>query len=157
MTNKVVYLYFDRSGNAYKKIRKDNISDLKAAIEKDENGRPTGWNIHLMSVGQGNIGQAEEYDFMMKFMGDADHRLPMLLIDAFACKPLKLSLENARTKVKDGITYKDKSSERLPISRLPLESTNPSDSFKYMLMTKEWRDLLKRRSTALPTNLDITQ
>ncbi len=157
MDNRILHVYYDRSGNAYKKIRKDNISDLKAAIEQDENGRPTGWHVHLMSMGQGIISQAEEYDFMMKFMGDVDHRLPMLLIDAFACKPLKLSLENARTKVKDGITYKDKSSERLPISRLPLESTNPSDSFKYMLMTKEWRDLLKRRSTALPTNLDITQ
>lgn len=156
MNNRVVYLYYDRSGNAYKKIKKDNISDLKAAIEKDDNGQPTGWSVHLMSIGQGNIGQAEEYDFMMKFLGGADSRMPVLLIDAFACKPLKLSLENARTKVKEGITYKDKSSERLPISRLPFESTNPSDSFKYLVMTREWRDLMKRRSTALPLNLDIT-
>ena len=42
-------------------------------------------------------------------------------------KILKLSLEGAKTKVRDGITYKDKSSEKLPIDQLPTKSTNPSD------------------------------
>lgn len=157
MQNRVVYLYYDRAGNAYKKIKKDNATELKRAIERDGSGRPTGWNVHLMSLGQGNIGQAEEYDFMLRFMSDAEPRLPELRIDAFAAKPLKLSLENARTRVRDGMTHKDKSSEKLEISRLPLESTNPSDSFKYLVMTKEWRDLLKRRASAVPGNLDIVR
>ena len=157
MQNRVVYLYYDRAGNAYKKIKKDNATELKRAIERDGSGRPTGWNVHLMSLGQGNIGQAEDYDFMLRFMSDAEPRLPELRIDAFAAKPLKLSLENARTRVRDGMTHKDKSSEKLEISRLPLESTNPSDSFKYLVMTKEWRDLLKRRASAVPGNLDIVR
>lgn len=157
MQNRVVYLYYDRAGNAYKKIKKDNATELKRAIERDGSGRPTGWNVHLMSLAQGNISQAEEYDFMLRFMSGAEPRLPELRIDAFAAKPLKLSLENARTKIRDGMTHKDKSSEKLEISRLPWESTNPSDSFKYLVMTKEWRDLLRRRASAVPGNLDIVR
>lgn len=157
MQNRVVFLYYDRAGNAYRKIKKDNASELKRAIERDSAGRPTGWNVHLMSIGQGNIGQAEEYDFMLRFMSGQEPRLPELRIDAFAAKPLKLSLENARTRIKDGMTHKDKSTEKLEISRLPWESTNPSDSFKYLVMTKEWRDILRRRASAVPGNLDIVR
>ncbi|MFO7825198.1 MAG: hypothetical protein R6V72_14765 [Cyclobacterium sp.] len=33
---------------------------------------------------------------------------------------------------------KDKTPEKLSIHRLPLESTNPSDSFDYLIMHKTW-------------------
>lgn len=152
MNSKVVYLYYDRAGNAYKKVSKDQVSTLKRAIEYDEDGNRTGWVVHLMSLGQGDIRQSEEYHFMQIFMSGNERGLPLLLIDAHQAKNLKLSLEMARTKVKDGIVYKDKSSERLPISDLPTRSTNPSDSFKYLLMTKEWRAIVKRKGTvALPS------
>ena len=152
MTRKIVYLYYDRAGNAYKKVSKDQVSTLKHAIEYDEDGNRTGWVVHLMSLGQGDIRQSEEYHFMQIFMSGSERTLPVLLIDAHNAKNLKLSLEMARTKVKDGVVYKDKSSERLPISDLPTRSTNPSDSFKYLLMTKEWRALVKRKgSVALPS------
>lgn len=152
---KILKLYYDRAGNSYKKVKKDQISELKHAIEYDSNGKKTGWSVHLMSMGQGNLEQAEEYHFMQIFMSGQNPRLPVLKIDAYACKHLKQSLQNARTKVKMGIVYKDKSSEKLPISDLPTQSTNPSDSFKYLLMTPEFRRIVKGQSSALPGNIDV--
>lgn len=153
MRNRVIYLYYDRAGNSYKSVGKDQVSQLKRAIEY-EDGKRTGWQVHLMSLKQGDIRQSEEYDFMQKFMAGTNPRLPLLLIDAYAAKNLKLSLEGARTTVKMGVVYKNKSSERLPISDLPTKSTNPSDSFKYLLMTPEWRKIAKGVSMALPGNID---
>lgn len=143
MRNKTVNLYYDRAGNSYKKVGKDQASEFKKHIEYDDDGRRTGWTVLPMSAGQGNIGQPEEYHFMSILLSGANRLLPQVLIDAYAAKELKLSLEGAKTKVKDGITYKDKSSERLPIDQLPTKSTNPSDSFKYLLMTKERRKIVK--------------
>lgn len=156
MRNKVIYLYYDRAANSYRAVGKDQVGMLKRAIESKD-GRRTGWQVHLMSLKQGDIRQSEEYDFMQKFMAGTNPRLPRLLIDAYAAKPLKLSIENARTTVKMGVVYKDKSSEKLPVSDLPTKSTNPSDSFKYLLMTPEWRKVAKGGSAALPGNIDIVK
>lgn len=155
MANRTVYMYYDRAGNAYKKIHRDAATQMKRAIEYDDAGRPTGWNVHMMSMNQGNIGQAEEYEFMLRFLSASDPWIPSVQIDAFAAKPLKLSLENARTKVRSGVIQKDKSSERLEVSRLPMESTNPSDSFKYLVMTKDYRERMRSRTCSVPGNLDI--
>ena len=152
---KVLKLYYDRAGNNYKEVKKDQISELKAAIEYDKEGRRTGWTVQLMSLNQCNLRQSEEYNFMQIFMSGHNPQLPLLRIDAYACKNLKLSLQLARTKVKDGIVFKDKSSERLPISDLPTQSTNPSDSFKYLMMTPEFIRIVKRKSSAVPGNIDI--
>ena len=130
--------------------------ELKRCIELDENGKRTGWNVHLMSIGQGNLRQSEEYHFMEILLGETNPRLPIVRIDAYAAKELKLSLENARSKVKDGIVYKDKSSEKLPISDLPTKSTNPSDSFKYLCMTKDYVAIVKSRFSSTPGNIDVT-
>lgn len=154
---KILKLYYDRAGNNYKKVKKDQISELKHAIEYDRDGKRTGWNVHLMSIGQGNLEQTEEHHFMQIFMSGQNPRLPALRIDAYACKHLKLSLQNARTKVKNGIIYKDKSSEKLPISDLPTQSTNPSDSFKYLLMTPEFRRIVKDHHNTVQGNIDINQ
>ena len=135
----------------------DQISELKRAIEYDREGKRTGWSVHLMSMGQGNLEQTEEHHFMQIFMSGQNPRLPALRIDAYACKHLKLSLQNARTKVKNGIVYKDKSSEKLPISDLPTQSTNPSDSFKYLMMTPEFRRIVKDHHSTVQGNIDITQ
>lgn len=154
---KILKLYYDRAGNSYKKVKKDQISELKRAIEYDREGKRTGWSVHLMSMGQGNLEQTEEHHFMQIFMSGQNPRLPALRIDAYACKHLKLSLQNARTKVKNGIVYKDKSSEKLPISDLPTQSTNPSDSFKYLMMTPEFRRIVKDHHSTVQGNIDITQ
>ena len=84
------------------------------------------------------------------FSGHNIH-LPNILIDMYHAKPLKCSLEIAPTKIvefkgKKRIS-KDKSSERLPASRLPWESTNPSDSFKYLMMRKKWLKWTKVKSS----------
>lgn len=155
MQNKVLYCYYDRAGNAYEKVGKSQISQLKNAIERDASGRPTGWVVHLMSRGQGTIRQSEEYNFMQVLLSESNPLLPLLRIDAYAAKPLKLSLEGARTKVKNGIVYKDKSSEKLEISKLPTQSTNPSDALKYLLMIPEWRKVVAGVRGAVPGNLDI--
>ena len=84
-------------------------------------------------------------------MSERNPRLPILRIDASAAKYLKLSLENARTKVKNGIVFKDKRSEKLPVEQLPTRSTNPSDSFKYLVMTKQLRSLVRGKGT-LPSS-----
>lgn len=153
MQNRVLYLYYDRSGNAYKSVGEDQVSKFKRAVEWD-GGNRTGWTVHLMSIRQGNIGQPEEYAFMQEMMSERNPRLPWLRIDAYAAKNLKMSLELARTKVKSGVVFKDKSSERLPVAELPTRSTNPSDSFKYLLMTRERRKLASMRSSAAKSNLD---
>ncbi len=153
MQNKVLFLYYDRSGNAYKSVGEDQVSKFKRAVEFDGERR-TGWTVHLMSIKQGNIGQPEEYSFMQEIMTERNPRLPWVRIDAYAAKNLKMSLELARTKVKSGVVFKDKSSERLPVAELPVKSTNPSDSFKYLLMTKERRKLAKMQSSGTAASLD---
>jgi hypothetical protein len=156
MKNRVLYLYYDRAGNAYKQVGKDQVTQLKNAITHDEQGRPTGWVVHLMNKDQGNLRQSEEYNFMSVIMAENNPRLPIVRIDAYAAKPLKLSLEQARTKIKEGVVYKDKSSEKLPVADLPTRSTNPSDSFKYLMMQSDWRKIVKGQSKPVQGNIDIT-
>lgn len=141
---KTLNLYYDRAGNNLKKAGQDLATQLKKSIEKDKNGIRTGWKVILMSEGQGNIGQNEEYNFMMELLSENNRKLPKVKIDFYHCKPLRCSLEMAPTKKnsKDQIV-KDKKSESLPADRLVLESTNPSDSFKYLMMRKNWRRLVK--------------
>ncbi len=148
--NKVVFLHYDRAGNSYKSVNEDQVSKLKRAIEYDGDRR-TGWAVSLMSMNQGNIPQNEEYHFMQELLGEHNPGLPSVMIDAYAAKPLKLSLQLARTKVKNSVVYKDKSSERLPPEQLPTKSTNPSDSFKYLVMTKENRRIFRLRSSSART------
>lgn len=140
---KTLYMYYDRAGNNYKKMGKDQATLLKNAIEVDEQGKKTGWKVILMSEGQGNIGQEAEYHFMMELLSGQNKKLPQILIDFYHCKPIRTSLELARTKTKEErgrkVIKKDKKSEQLPLHKLLLESTNPSDSWKYLTMRKAWR------------------
>ncbi|MDD7454957.1 MAG: hypothetical protein PUK70_01705 [Bacteroidales bacterium] len=151
--SKILMLYYDRAGNAYKSVGEDQVGKLKRAIEYDD-GTRSGWTVQLMSIGQGNITQSEEYAFMQELLAETNYRMPVIRIDAYAARELKLSLENARTKVKNGVVGKDKSSEKLPVNELPTKSTNPSDSFKYLLMTKKLRQLAQGRRGASSDNLD---
>ena len=153
MRCRILKLYYDRAGNAYKSVGEDQVSKLKRSIEYDGNKR-TGWIVQLMSIGQGNIPQPEEYAFMQELFSETNYRLPVVRIDASAAKYLKLSLENARTKVKSGIIFKDKSTEKLPVDLLPTRSTNPSDSFKYLIMTKQFRQIAKGRAGSASSSAD---
>jgi len=156
---KVINLYYDRAANNYKKAKQDLASQFKKAMEwEDVDGTPvkTGWKVVLCSEGQGNIGKNEEYNFMQQLFNGTNRALPNVLIDMYNCKPLKCSLEVTKTqKNASGQIEKDKRTEKLPIKRLPLESSNPSDSFKYLLMTRRNRKLIKARSAQSAGNAGV--
>ena len=84
---------------------------------------------------------------MNEMMGDRNKNLPRLQIDAWECKELKASLKLApvRKNSKNQIE-KVKSSEKLAAHRLPLESTNMSDAFKYAICRKKWLNIVKYKS-----------
>ena len=144
---KLLNLYYDRAANAYASVKKDFASQIKHAIEFDSMGVPTGWDVLLKSEGQGNILHAEEYDLMNVWMGEKDNRFPKLLIDKYECKELRSSLYMAPIfKDSKGNIKKDKSSEkRVSNDRLPMESTNMSDAFKYLMCRKKWLKMVKRK------------
>ncbi|WP_282635787.1 hypothetical protein [Sphingobacterium thalpophilum] len=154
---KTLNLYYDRAGNNQKEAGIDQATAFKNAMEWVENEQTkhrarTGWKVNLLSRNQGIIPQQEEYIFMQTIFGGFNKKLPKISIDMYQCKCLKASLELARTKIKPTKTggkmiTKNKTSESLPIHRLPMESTNPSDSFKYLMMRREWRALVKSKAT----------
>jgi hypothetical protein len=151
---KVLNLYYDRAANNYRKAKQDYASQVKHAIEHTKLGEPTGWRVNLMSVGQGNIGSDVEYDLMNQMMGCKNKRLPLILIDAYECKELKSSLEMAPLeKDNSGRIIKVKKSEKLPIKRLPLESTNMSDAFKYLMCRRKYLQYAKQSKKLSLTGL----
>lgn len=77
---KQLNMYYDRSGNQYASSGRNWASELKTCIEIDEFGIHTGWKVNLMSIGQANIYQEQEYLFMIKFLGKENSRLPNIKI-----------------------------------------------------------------------------
>lgn len=152
---KTLHLYYDRSANAYSKSKQDFASKLKEAIEFDANNKHTGWNVVLMSIGQGNITHSQEFDFMNELMSGRNTHLPKLLIDMHECRELKCSIELAPI-IKDsrGNLKKDKSSEKLSSDRLPTESTNFSDAFKYLMCRRKYLKVVKS-SRSISTFSDV--
>ena len=150
---KMLELYYDRSANNYSKAKKDIATLLKHDIEYDITGKRTGWYVNLMSIGQGNIFQDDEYNLMLALMSNKYTDLPKLMIDKFECKELKSSLEKARAKMetdKRGRKQmrKIKTSEKKKLIELPMLSTNMSDGFKYLMYRKKWVNIMKRKLTS---------
>jgi len=158
--NRNLYMYYDRSGNQYESSGRDWASEVKKHIEFDENGTKTGWTVHLMSKEQGNIYQSQEHFFIKQVLQETTKGLPILLIDRYQCRELKGSLELSKITIgieaRTGIRYikKDKTSESLATSKLPLQSTNMSDGFKYLMFRKRWTQLVTFMRESLPTGLD---
>lgn len=148
--DKRLKLYHDRATNQYRKQKQDIATKFKNALEKDRQGRSTGWKVELMSIGQGNITHQQDYELLNLMLDESNLRLPQLQIDYNECKCIKASLESAPIKknIKTKAVEKDKSSEKLPIHRLPLESTNMSDAVKYLLCRKQWLKYIKVKPTA---------
>jgi hypothetical protein len=149
---KILHLYHDRATNQYRKVKKDQASALKKAIEYDKAGNKTGWKVELQNIGQANIEHATEYDFMIQLMSGNNPKLPKLLIDQYNCRETKSSMEGALATYVMGKLKKKKSSEKLSMARLPLESTNMSDGVKYLLCRQEW--LMVSRGMKPPTGGD---
>jgi len=150
---KKLNLYHDRSGNQYQKINKDFAGEIKEMIEKDAKGNNTGWGVILMNRNQATIYQQEEYKLTQIIMGEYNPKLPKLQIDKYQCRELKSSMELAKIKIaidKKGkkTIHKDKSSEKLPPSKLPMYSTNMSDAFKYYIFRPKYVSLMRSNSTA---------
>ena len=147
---KILKVWYDRAGNNLQQAKQDLAGKLKRALEFDAKGKPTGWSVLLMSRGQGNIGQNEEYMFMMELFSGRNKRLPNVVIDQYNCKELKASFESTPTKIttknNKKIVVKEKKGEKLPIHRLPLESPNMSDAFKYLMMRRQWRRYVKLKN-----------
>lgn len=148
---KILNLYYDRSGNQYESSGRDWATEVKNALERDKDGKATGWKVRLMSREQATILQSEEFRFMKTLLSGEKEELPLLKICVYQCRNLKSSLELARIKVhtdrKTGkrTIHKDKTSEKLPLKQLPMNSTNFSDAFKYLMYRKQWANFLKSR------------
>lgn len=140
-------LYYDRAGNNFEKQKEDYASKIKDAIEKNSEGYRTGWVVTLHSRKQAIIKQDEEYDFMQELMSGTNPSLPLLQIDAINCKETVSSVENAPAAVKyrgnSKLVLKVKKSEKLRPEKLPMLSTNFSDAFKYLMMTKQRRSVIR--------------
>ncbi|WP_422105583.1 hypothetical protein [Winogradskyella sp.] len=139
---KELLLWHDRATNKYKKVGEDHAKKLKEAIELDEHGENTNWTVQLMSRDQATIYQQDEYELALEMMEGNNPDLPQLLIDKHNCPNLKSSLEKAQKiervdREGNKTIHKDKSTEKLPDHRLPSESTNFSDAFKYFICTPE--------------------
>ena len=153
---KILVLYYDRAANAYRKAGKDFASQLKHDIEYDASGKRTGWIVQLMNIGQGNIMMSEEFNLMNTLMGEKDKRLPKLLICKFECRELKSQLEITPVgKNNKGQIIKIKKGDKLPSSRLPLESTNMTDAFKYLMCRKDWLAIAKHKTTPMQSSIGI--
>ena len=154
MKRKVLKLYYDRSMNNYKRVKSDMATQIKNCIEKYADGSSTGWSVQLMSLNQGNIGSNLEYRFMQDLMaGNLQRRLFSLKIDQYNCRNLKSEMEVTKTKSvtdRNGATMvvKEKTGDKLPTARLPKESTNLTDAFKYLMMRKEWLRVWQSKGTA---------
>ncbi|WP_302613798.1 hypothetical protein [uncultured Bacteroides sp.] len=147
---KVLNLYYDRAGNNNQWQNEDQAGKIKAAIEKDGEGRRTGWSVVLMSRKQGIIRHGAEFNFMHELMSGRNKRLPLLLVDALNCTELISSIELAKAEVKYRgdvkIVAKVKKSEKLEAKKLPRLSTNFSDAFKYLMMRRSWLTAAKADS-----------
>lgn len=144
MRRKVLRLYYDRAMNNYKRVNADMASQIKRCIERDAEGRRTGWVVQLMSLGQGNIGSNLEYRFFMELLaGKLENRFFLLLIDQYNCPNLKAEMEVTETEQKrvgggeNYMTVKKKTGDKLPTARLPRESTNLTDALKYFVLRRE--------------------
>lgn len=143
---KYLLLYHDRAANQYHKAKKDFASQLKHDLEYNQDGTRSGWIVQLMSTAQGNINHQDKYNLMNTMMGEKDKRLPRILIDQWECKELRSQLEIVPIKTGNkGEVLKEKKSDKLPVDRLPLESTNLSDAFDYLICRKKWMDIAKQK------------
>ncbi|SFU49008.1 hypothetical protein SAMN05216480_10535 [Pustulibacterium marinum] len=140
--NKVLNLYYDRSGNQYQKVKRDWANELKKFIE-EQNGVKTGWKVNLMSRNQATIYQEEEYNFCKHLFGETVKGVPKVKIDKFGCKCLRSSLGLTKILVKSDkkgsrSIHKDKASEKISLKMRAMYSTNFSDAFKYLIFRKRW-------------------
>lgn len=95
-----------------------------------------GWVVKLMSIGWGNVPHSEKRLLWDIILSEKDSRMPLYRCNEVNAKETVSSIELAPVKIRDGEIKKDKSSERLPLHKLPMFSTNLSDSVDYVIWGK---------------------
>lgn len=145
---KRIIMYYDRSGNQYQHVKRDWATEIKRFLEYDRNGAATGWTVELKSRGMGNIEQQTEFIMAKNMMQETLKGMPRLHIDKYQCRELISSMGVATQIVKSNARgerqiYKNKSSEKIPMRKRPMFSTNLSDAKKYLICRKEWLALLR--------------
>lgn len=154
---KVLDMYYDRSGNQHHKTGRDWATAMKNAIEMPD-GKPSGWRVNLMSVGQATILQEEEFNLMRMVMSETNTRLPKLKICLQQCRELKSSMEVAKQIIKPDLKtgvrriHKNKSSEQITMERRPMWSTNMSDALKYYMCRPKYMAIMKNMVVNGPTS-----
>ena len=132
-------MFYDRAGNQYEKVKQDLAGKLKQAIEKDRNGKRTGWTVTLESRNQGTIYTWDEYDFMMELFSGKNPNLPNVLIDMYHAKPLKCSLEITPTKI---VEFKGKKNQTKTATNRGLfwfcKSHHPMKQNKFQFLLFVW-------------------
>ena len=157
---KVLNMYYDRSGNQYESSNRDWATEIKDCIEIDEHGKRTGWSVNLMSKGQATIYHHQEYNLTKRILEEKTAGLPLLRINKEQCTELKSSMEMSKIKIKENFRtgkktiHKNKSSESLTLHQLPMNSTNMSDGFKYLMYRPKWADIINSRSLEIDVSLD---
>ncbi|KAA6318085.1 hypothetical protein EZS27_031862 [termite gut metagenome] len=146
--------------NNYKGVGADMATQIKKHIEYNSMGDRTGWQVQLMSLGQGNISSNLEYRFFTDLLaGNLARLLFSLEIDQHNCTNLKSEMEVTKTKVAtgrdtSGLIIKEKTGDKLPTHRLPRESTNLTDALKYLILRKEWIKMWKNGRRSLTAGMD---
>ncbi len=127
--NRVIYLYFDPSGNAkVANSRLTYVQQLKVKLEKH------GWTVQLMTGNSRNFLHEDKYNLWNAFLKNADGAYPTFKINRGNCPALWVSMTNAPAKqgLHEAIK-KDKSSERK--KNLPQEhATHFSDSMDVVIV-----------------------
>lgn len=146
--NKKIELWADRSGNQNQGTGRDWVTDVVRCLEYYADGTPTGWKVEVKTRGFGNINQQTEFLLARVIMQEEIRELPRIYIDYYQCRHLLSSMAVAKQIIKPnkaGVRqiFKDKSSEKLPLGKRALYSTNVSDAFKYLICRPVWMDALK--------------
>jgi hypothetical protein len=139
---KKLRMHYDRTGN----VKLENSKKTKAQHFADR-VRSKGWEVELMSKGMGNIPHPLKHLLFSRMFAEEDlETYPVLRSNRDNCRELHSSMNLAPAINKSDEIFKDKKSENLrPLTRLPMESTNPSDSWDYMIWG-EYRHTITKAS-----------
>lgn len=91
-TNKVLKLYYDRSGNA----RRNEKSTLAEQFKLNLEGLHQGWRVELMSVGWGNVPHEAKRLLWQIILSEKDPQFPCFRLHEANARELKSSMQIAQ-------------------------------------------------------------
>ena len=147
---KVVYLWYDSTGNV-----RDGINKRTRAQLVFDQLRKAGWTVHLMTMSRKNTDHASKFLLWEQVLKEDDPRYPLYRVNKSNAKELWISQFNAKAKQgREGKIQKDKSSERS--SRiLRQHATDLSDAID-VVMDGMFSRLLNSYGSMLPDSRIIS-